>query len=444
MIDYVDAGFTTFDMADHYGSAEVITGLLRQQGGDRQFQAFTKWVPKPGPVIREQVRAAVQLSLDRMQSGSLDLLQFHAWTYADPNWLDCLFYLQELKDEGLIGHLGLTNCDTAHLSIALNSGIEIVSNQVCYSLLDRRAAADMTTLCLEHGVKLLAFGTLGGGFLTGRWLGQPEPEMDNLETWSQMKYKRFVDTAGGWQRLQTLLRAVDSAARRCGVSMANVAVRYILEQPAVGGVIVGARLGQSEHIEDNLRLFDFELDETSRSEINAALDGLEPIPGDCGDEYRKPPFLTASGDLSHHLESFPSPYPVREGSDGRERAFSGTPWEEMAGYCRAVRHGNRILVSGTTSTHGTRVIGGTDAGAQTHFVIDKVEGAIQSLGGRLEDVVRTRLFVRNAGDWEAVARAHGQRFGGIEPANTLVQAALIGDEYLVEMEAEAQVLEEND
>ena len=83
------------------------------------------------------------------------------------------------------------------------------------------------------------------------------------------------------------------------------------------------------------------------------------------------------------------------------------------------------------------MIGGRDPGAQTHFVIDKIEGALQSLGGRLEDIVRTRIYVRNTGDWEAVSRAHGQRLGHVRPANTLVGAELIGDDYLVEMEAEA-------
>ena len=85
------------------------------------------------------------------------------------------------------------------------------------------------------------------------------------------------------------------------------------------------------------------------------------------------------------------------------------------------------------------MIGGTDAGAQAHFAIDKISGAIESLGGRLADVVRTRVFVKEISDWEAVARAHGERFAGVQPANTLVQATLVGPEYLVEIEAEAVV-----
>ena len=117
----------------------------------------------------------------------------------------------------------------------------------------------------------------------------------------------------------------------------------------------------------------------------------------------------------------------------------GHVWETVAGYARAVRHGRRISVSGTTATLGDRLIGGRDAAAQTHFAIDKIEGALQSLGAALAHVVRTRVYVKNIGDWEAVARAHGARFGPVLPANTLVAATLVGDEYLVEIEADAEL-----
>ena len=118
---------------------------------------------------------------------------------------------------------------------------------------------------------------------------------------------------------------------------------------------------------------------------------------------------------------------------------SGTVWESMAGYSRAVRFGDRILVSGTTATGADGLVGGDDAGAQANFIIDKIEHAITQLGGRLEDVVRTRVFISKAENWEPVARVHGERFADIRPANTLVEARLIGEEFLVEIEAEAVV-----
>ncbi|MFC1606316.1 aldo/keto reductase, partial [Pseudomonadota bacterium] len=306
MTPYVEAGFTTFDMADHYGSAEVIAGHFRnREHAGARAQLLTKWVPKPGAVTKREVRDAVQLSLDRMKSHKLDMLQYHAWNYSDPAWLDSLFWLQELKEEGLIGHLGLTNFDAAHLRVAVASGIEILTNQVSYSLLDQRAAGDMTAVCQQYGVKILAFGTIAGGFLTERWLGQPEPGPDQLTTWSQMKYKRFIDAAGGWSRFQKLLNALAAVSRKHAVSMSVVSSRYMLDRAAVGGIILGARLGHGDHVEENLAIFSVTLDQEDRDRIEQAMSGLDPIPGGCGDEYRKPPFLTASGDLSDHLEQLP-------------------------------------------------------------------------------------------------------------------------------------------
>ena len=193
---YVDAGFTSFDMADHYGSSEIIAGTYRKNNEDKPVQLFTKWVPKPGKVTKQEVRAAVDKALSRMQSNSIDLLQYHAWNYADASYLDQLFMLQELKEEGLIKHLGLTNFDASHLRVVVTSGIKIVSNQICFSLLDQRAAGDMAKVCKEFGIGILAFGTVAGGFLSEKWLNVTEPKPEEITNWSLMKYKRFIDTSG--------------------------------------------------------------------------------------------------------------------------------------------------------------------------------------------------------------------------------------------------------
>lgn len=438
MAEYVDAGLTTFDMADHYGSAEVVTGIFRtavRPGAPAQY--LTKWVPEPGPVTAAQVRAAVDRACARMRTERLDLLQFHAWTWADPRWLDALWHLEALRDEGRIGAVGLTNFDTAHLRIAVASGIRIASDQVSGSLVDRRFTERLAPYARAHGVGILCYGTVLGGFLSERWLGAPEPDWDALETWSQMKYGRFIRAAGGWDAFQGVLATAGRIARKHGVGIANVACRWVLDQPGVTGIIVGARLSRSSHVAETARTFGFALDDADRAAIADAQAALRPIPGDCGDEYRQPPFLTASGDLSHHVSAFPPAFEVRRRADGRLQAFSGTVWEPMAGYCRAVRHGATIAVSGTTATHGSRAIGGADAAAQAHFAIDKIAAALHALGGRLEDVVRTRVFVSDVAHWEPVARAHGERFGHVQPANTLVEARLVGDEYLVEIEADA-------
>ena len=148
IIPYVEAGLTTFDMADHYGSSELIVGEYNLNNSTSDVQLLTKWVPKPGKVDKQSVSDAVQLALDRMKQTSIDLMQYHAWHYPDPSWLDALFYLTELKQEGLIKNIGVTNFDAAHLRVACASGIPIVSNQISHSLIDQRA--NSSKICLLY------------------------------------------------------------------------------------------------------------------------------------------------------------------------------------------------------------------------------------------------------------------------------------------------------
>jgi aryl-alcohol dehydrogenase-like predicted oxidoreductase/enamine deaminase RidA (YjgF/YER057c/UK114 family) len=442
------SGLTSFDMADHYGPAEELTGaLIKKLGSESAVQASTKWCPEPAAMTPEVVRAAVDRARERLASRTIDLLQFHWWDYLDPRYIDAMLELAKLREAGLIANLGLTNFNTGHLRILLSMGIPIVSNQVHYSLLDARPAGEMTEVCKANNVKLLCYGTIAGGFFSERWLDRPEPTEEEIaDNWSRMKYLRFIRTAGGWDLFQDLLRAVDHVARRHQVSIANVAARWVLEQPMVAAVLVGTRLGLSDHTDDNTHLFSFAFDAQDLQTIEAARSKLHPIPGDCGDEYRHPPYLTAAGNLSHHkTRGWRLPLCERHPSEGvdRVRYSSGTPWESVASFSRAVRRENTITVSGTTATHGDTLVGADDPAAQAEFCLDKIEAAIEALGGELSDVVRTRIFVPNLErDWEPIARAHGRRFAGIEPANTLVGAPLVGDGYLVEMEADALIREE--
>ncbi|HEY1945079.1 MAG TPA: aldo/keto reductase, partial [Roseiarcus sp.] len=282
---YAAAGFDTFDMADHYGSAEVIAGrVLARFRAEQRLLAFTKWCPAPGPMTPEIVRRGVEERLDRLGVRQIDLLQFHWWRFEHPAWLDALHELARLKQEGLIKAIGVTNFDAAHLALALADGVPIVSNQVSFSLIDRRAAGPLSTVCRKTGVKLLAYGTLCGGFLSDAWLNRSEPQ--SLPDWSRSKYKRFIDVAGGWPALQATLAAAAKIARKYGVSIANVATRWALDHDAVAACIIGARVTEREHRADNLKVFDFALDDQDRAALNEAFGATKTIPGDCGDEYR--------------------------------------------------------------------------------------------------------------------------------------------------------------
>ena len=437
---YLDAGLNFFDMADHYGSAEIIAGLLykkRKEEGKSLPVLATKWVPKPGHNSKDIVKDAVTLALTRLQVDQLDLLQFHAWDYTDPSWIETLFYLDELRKEGYIKALGVTNMDTVHLKMAIDSNIPIVSNQISHSLFDQRAVNKMIPYCLENKVRVLCYGTVAGGFFSNKWLGKVEPSIENLPTWSLMKYKRFQEEVCDWKQFQDLLKQLDGISKQLDLSIAQLASLYIKEEFHCNSVIIGARLGELEHITENKQVSNMGLDEESKLEIAHCLKQFNSVNGDCGDEYRYPPFLTASGDLSHHIASFPPAFQVKDEGNSRYSASSGTIWESFAGYSRAVKKGNHVFVSGTTATQGSLVIGGNSPDSQMHFVLDKIEGALKSMNATMRDVVRTRIFVSDVQHWEAIARVHGKRFEGINPTNTLVVAKLIGEEYLVEVEADA-------
>ncbi|HEU0217388.1 MAG TPA: aldo/keto reductase, partial [Stellaceae bacterium] len=132
MFAYHDAGFTTWDLADHYGPAEDLIGTFRRQFAARygearlgEIQAFTKWVPHPGAMTRRVVEAAIDVSRRRMGVDRLDLLQFHWWDYSDRRYLDALKHLADLRDEGKIRQLALTNFDTERLAVIVEHGIRI-------------------------------------------------------------------------------------------------------------------------------------------------------------------------------------------------------------------------------------------------------------------------------------------------------------------------------
>lgn len=296
MFNYLDAGYTTWDLADHYGPAEDLIGEFRRQliatrglEALSGVQAFTKWVPRPGKMTKALVEKNIDISRQRMGVDCLDLLQFHWWDYRDQNYLEALNCLAQLQTEGKIKHLALTNFDTQHLKIIVENGIKIVSNQVQFSLVDRRPLAKMTEFCQAHNIKLLPYGVVCGGFLSEKYLGKPEPNGFSLETVSLKKYKNMIDAWGGWNLFQTLLKTLEAIARKHQVKIPNIAIRYILDQPTVAGTMVGTRLGLSEHIKDNAKVFEFSLDPEDYQNLNAVLSSsrdLMQIIGDCGDEYR--------------------------------------------------------------------------------------------------------------------------------------------------------------
>jgi aryl-alcohol dehydrogenase-like predicted oxidoreductase len=291
---YHNSGLTTWDMADIYGPAEEFYGKFRQNMGESGHDingmvGMTKFVPNPGPMNKPTVERAIRNSILRMNVSTLDLVQFHWWDYDDSRYFDALEQLTVLCDEGKIRHIGLTNFDTARMQMMLDKGIKIVSNQVQYSIIDQRPQVEMEKFCKKNNIKLLAYGAIAGGLLSEKFIDSPEPPRIELDTYSLQKYHNMVDAWSGWELFQKLLYALNEIAKKHHVSIANIATRFVLDKPHVAGVIVGARLGITQHIEQNKQTFSLKLDSddcSAISEITAQANDLYGLIGDCGSEYR--------------------------------------------------------------------------------------------------------------------------------------------------------------
>ncbi|KAI8280202.1 hypothetical protein K4K56_012326 [Colletotrichum sp. SAR 10_98] len=304
----IDTGLDAFDMADHYGPAELVLGEYTRSttaGDTRPVTAFTKWCPpETGDKSFATAEAAVDRALERMGAAQIALMQYHVWDYTDETYLVNLAHLRTLQMQGKIAHVGLTNVDTAHLEMLLDSG-------------------------------------------------------------------------------------------------------WVLDVPAVKAVIIGARLSEQswEYAQKNIEAFAFKLDEEDRAAIAKAQEGLKDIPGDCGDEYRRPPFMTASGDLSDHIKESNEMQKVEEAiAMGKRLEFhSGSKWEPICGYSRAVRFGNVIRVSGTTANPPQElqgqlgVVGGKSAKSQAVAALDIIERAIDGIAvGITDNLAEALTQVRNA------------------------------------------------
>jgi aryl-alcohol dehydrogenase-like predicted oxidoreductase len=288
MQKYQELGFTTWDLADIYGPAESLIGDFNKKA-KQNVQAFTKFVPNPGPMSNSIVTYYIDESLKKMNVDSVDLLQFHWWDYQDSSYLDALQHLSKLQEDGKIKHLGLTNFDTKRIKIIIEKGFKIISNQIQYSILDQRPEKIMTPYFIKHGIKIITYGTLLGGFFSEKYLNTDEPTRADLTTASLQKYKNMIDMWGGWQLFQELLEALNNISQKHNCSIANIATRFILDKPQVAGVIIGARLGISNHREDNSKVFDLKLEQDdilSISTITSKSNDLFNVIGDCGDEYR--------------------------------------------------------------------------------------------------------------------------------------------------------------
>ncbi|KAL4429190.1 hypothetical protein ABPG77_010169 [Micractinium sp. CCAP 211/92] len=281
---FVAAGITTFDTADIYGPSESLIGLYLNpphKEGEPE-PVLTKFCCFGDSMNQAKELRFVEQSIDasrqRLGVESLDLVQFYWHNYGNKNYVAAAQHLAALQKKGKVKHVGATNFDVPRLQEFVDAGVTIANNQVQYSLLDRRPENGMADFCAQHNIKLLPYGVLAGGFLSDKYLGV-SPKQVKIDTYSKSKYSSVIGQAGGWDWYQSLLRELSEVAKRHGVTIADVACRWVLDKPQVAGIIVGAR--NASHVADHEKIFSFELDAADQERISKVLAEGKQSTSDC-------------------------------------------------------------------------------------------------------------------------------------------------------------------
>lgn len=286
MAQFVEAGITTFDCADIYTGVEALIGKFRRDYPSlaNQVQVHTKFVPDLSDLATldsAYVERIIDRSLQRLGVERLDVVQFHWWDYRVRRYVEIALELERLRRLGKIAHIGVTNFDTPRLREIVAAGVPVSFHQVQYSLLDNRPDAEMIHYCRSRQIALLCYGTVAGGFLSERWLGQPEPDTARgapLTNRSLIKYKLIIDDFGGWEALQRLLLVLAQIAAKHHTDLASVASRVILDRSQIAAVIVGAT--NTAHLPAHAQLASLQLDADDLTAIAALTDQRDGPHGD--------------------------------------------------------------------------------------------------------------------------------------------------------------------
>jgi aryl-alcohol dehydrogenase-like predicted oxidoreductase len=272
MFAFAQRGITSFYCADIYTGVEAMIGEFiaanRRRPTPLAVKIHTKYVPdyaELGQLTKAKVEAIIDRSLQRLRLDRLDMVQFHWWNYAAPGCVEAALWLREIQQAGKIDLLSTTNFNSAKTRELLEAGVPLVTTQVQYSLLDPRPEKALVSLCARHDMQLLCYGTLAGGFLSERWLNRAEPE--SLSNRSLIKYKLMIDEVGGWALFQALLQTLKTIADKHQVTIASVASNWVLAQPQVAAVIIGAR--NADHIDRYNEIFAFTMDAEDRAAITS-------------------------------------------------------------------------------------------------------------------------------------------------------------------------------
>jgi aryl-alcohol dehydrogenase-like predicted oxidoreductase len=282
LFTYVEHGVNVFDVGDIYTGTEELMGIFLSEYRKRfgkdaahRIRIHTKFVPDLEALetlTKKDVRAVIERSLRRMGLEKLHLVQFHWWDYAKGDFVQVGRYLEELRREGLIETIGLTNFDCAHTKLLLDAGVSVKSNQIQFSLLDPRPFNGMLELARAHDIAIFCYGVLAGGLLSA---ARPGDEPTNR---SHIKYQLIIDEIGELH-YQKVLQQLQILAQKHHTTTANIATAFALQTPGVSSAIIGPR--NTKHIGEVDQLDTFALNKNEYTSLRKLLDKpLEKITDD--------------------------------------------------------------------------------------------------------------------------------------------------------------------
>jgi aryl-alcohol dehydrogenase-like predicted oxidoreductase len=271
----VDAGINAFDCGDIYTGVEELLGDFLKEYRDRggsvaagRVKIHTKLVPDLDSLAtldKSYVERIVDRSLRRLGIEQLDLVQLAWWSYDIERWVEVAGWLDDLRTAGKISQVGVTNFDVESLKAIVDAGVPIRSHQIQYSALDHRPEGGMVEYCQANGIGIFCYGTLAGGFLSDRHLGASDPGADPGNR-SLVKYRLIIDEYGGWEAYQALLAEMKRIAHSHSATVAQIALRYVLDRPGVTSAIVG--VSGAERVAEACGVFDLALGDDDREAIH--------------------------------------------------------------------------------------------------------------------------------------------------------------------------------
>lgn len=286
LYSYLKNNITTITSANLYKGAEEKIGRFVETHRDDFLssklpkpQILTLFTDLPNQLkslTRKQVISIVDSALQKLQVEAIDLMQYFCWGLEDSYYIQIGQWLQDAQKDGKINSIGVSNVDTSTLKALLDNNIPIVSNQIQYSLLDRRAEITLQKFCKENGIWILAYGTMAGGILSNNYLNKSKNDI--LQNASMRKYCRTIEIVGGWNTFQSMLSKLNILATEKNISISQLVCSYILNQDAVAAVILGAH--NTKNINANLDILNITFNEDEIAAIESALACLQRIDGD--------------------------------------------------------------------------------------------------------------------------------------------------------------------